>query len=137
LEARVGIEPDKGFADLGVTTAHERLFNSSGAADFESGQIWVKWRRRKPLQFAQLCAALNSLCAKSGTCDKVENRDGVMATKKTARTNASHQSSPVGKTAGAKRSGRRESWKRVLERNLVLEGLSPAEAKELVKISAA
>jgi len=60
-----------------------------------------------------------------------------MATNKTTRTKASHQRSQVNKTAGARRSGRRESWKKVLERNLILEGLSPAEAKELVKISAA
>jgi hypothetical protein len=60
-----------------------------------------------------------------------------MATNKIALTKASHLRSPVSSTAGAKRSGRRESWKKVLERNLILEGLSPAEAKELVKISAA
>lgn len=60
-----------------------------------------------------------------------------MATNKTARTKVSHHRSAVRKVAGAKRSVRRESWKKVLERNLILEGLSPAEAKELVKISAA
>jgi hypothetical protein len=49
----------------------------------------------------------------------------------------SHQRSPVSKTVGAKLPGRRESWKKVLERNLILEDLSPAEAKELVKVSAA
>ena len=59
-----------------------------------------------------------------------------MATKKTAVTKGSRKHSPVRKTAGAKQSGRREGWKKVLERNLILEGLSPAEAKELVKISA-
>ena len=41
------------------------------------------------------------------------------------------------KSAGAKRSIRRESWKKALERNLLREGFSPAEAKELVEISAA
>jgi len=37
-----------------------------------------------------------------------------MATNKTARTKASHQRSAVPKIAGAKRSVRRESWKKVL-----------------------
>ena len=39
--------------------------------------------------------------------------------------------------AGVKRTGRRVSWKKALERNLILVGYSPAEAKELVEISAA
>ena len=60
-----------------------------------------------------------------------------MATSKIARTKASHPRSPVSNNPGAKRSVRRESWKKVLERNLIFEGLSPAEAKEFVKISAA
>jgi hypothetical protein len=60
-----------------------------------------------------------------------------MATNKTAPTKVLYERSAVRKTAGAQRSVRRESWKKVLERNLILEGLSPAEAKELVKISAA
>jgi hypothetical protein len=55
---------------------------------------------------------------------------------KTARTNGSRGRTPARKTVGAKRSVRRESWKKVLERNLILEGLSPAEAKELVALSA-
>jgi len=60
-----------------------------------------------------------------------------MATNKTARMKGSHQRSPVRKTTAVKRSGRRESWKKVFERYLVKEGYSPAEAKELVEISAA
>ena len=55
---------------------------------------------------------------------------------KTAATNGSHRRKPGHKVVGAKRSGRRESWKKVLERNLVLEGISPAEAKELVALAA-
>jgi hypothetical protein len=43
-----------------------------------------------------------------------------MATNKTARTKTSHRSA-VRKTAAAKRSVRSESWKKVLERNLILE----------------
>jgi hypothetical protein len=43
---------------------------------------------------------------------------------------------PARKTVGAKQSGRRESWKKVFERNLIREGFSPAEAKELVALSA-
>jgi len=50
--------------------------------------------------------------------------------------NGTHRRKPARKSVAAKRSGRRESWKKVLERNLILEGLSPAEAKELVAISA-
>jgi hypothetical protein len=60
-----------------------------------------------------------------------------MAEKKMAQHKTSRKAAPVRKTAGAKRSGRRESWKKVLERNLILEGLSPAEAKELVALAAA
>ena len=56
--------------------------------------------------------------------------------RKTAASNGTHRRKPARKSAGAKRSARRESWKKVLERNLILEGLSPAEAKELVAISA-
>ena len=56
--------------------------------------------------------------------------------RKTATTNGSQRTKPARKSVGAKRSGRRESWKKVLERNLILEGISPAEAKELVAISA-
>jgi hypothetical protein len=56
---------------------------------------------------------------------------------KTAATNGTHRKGPVRKTAGAKRPvRRRESWKKVLERNLILEGISPAEAKELVALAA-
>ena len=56
---------------------------------------------------------------------------------KTAATNGTHRRKPARKSVGAKRSGRRESWKKVFERYLVQEGYSPAEAKELVEISAA
>ena len=56
--------------------------------------------------------------------------------KKTAATNGTHRRKSARKTVAAKRTGRREGWKKVLERNLILEGLSPAEAKELVAISA-
>lgn len=56
--------------------------------------------------------------------------------KKTATTNTAQQRRPARKAAPAKRTGRREGWKKVLERNLILEGYSPAEAKELVAISA-
>jgi hypothetical protein len=56
---------------------------------------------------------------------------------KTAGTNRSRRRTPARKTISVKRSVRRESWKKVLERNLIREGFSPAEAKELVAISAA
>ena len=69
-------------------------------------------------------------------CDKVGAGDGSMPGK-TAATNGTHQRKPARKSAGAKRPGRRESWKKVLERYLIEEGYSPAEAKELVAISAA
>lgn len=55
---------------------------------------------------------------------------------KTAATNGKHTRKPAGKAVGAKRTSRREGWKKVLERNLILEGYSPTEAKELVAISA-
>jgi hypothetical protein len=58
-----------------------------------------------------------------------------MARKATA-TNGTHRRKPAPKSAGVKRSDRRESWKKVLERNLILEGISPAEAKELVALAA-
>jgi len=56
--------------------------------------------------------------------------------RKPAATNGTHRRKPAPKAAAAQRTGRREGWKKVLERNLILEGLSPAEAKELVAISA-
>jgi hypothetical protein len=56
---------------------------------------------------------------------------------KIAATNGTHRRKPARKSVGTKRSGRRESWKKVFERYLVEEGYSPAEAKELVEISAA
>jgi hypothetical protein len=55
---------------------------------------------------------------------------------KTAATNGTHRRTPARKSA-AKRPARRESWKKMLERYLIEEGYSPAEAKELVEISAA
>lgn len=51
---------------------------------------------------------------------------------KTAATKRTQPSKPTRKSAGAKRSGRRESWKKLFERNLVREGYSPAEAKEVI-----
>jgi len=51
---------------------------------------------------------------------------------KTAATNGTHRRSPARKSGVAKRPPRRESWKKVFERNLVREGYSPAEAKEIV-----
>jgi len=51
---------------------------------------------------------------------------------KTAVTNGTQRRSPAPKSGGAKRPARRESWKKVFERNLVRVGYSPAEAKEIV-----
>lgn len=59
-----------------------------------------------------------------------------MATR-TRENNGTRRRSPARKSSGAKLSGRRESWKKVLERNLIRVGYSPAEAKELVAIAAA
>lgn len=56
---------------------------------------------------------------------------------KTARTKGSRRHSTVRRTPGAKRPVHRERWEKVLERYLIQEGYSPAEAKELVEISAA
>jgi hypothetical protein len=59
---------------------------------------------------------------------------------KAAQTNGSHRRGPARKTVGAKPSRcatTSRSWRKVLERNLIREGYSPAEAKELVAISAA
>jgi hypothetical protein len=69
--------------------------------------------------------------------DKVKAESVIMAAKKTAQHKTSRDTSSILKTVAAKRSGRRESWKKVLERNLILVGYSPAEAKELVEIAAA
>ena len=55
---------------------------------------------------------------------------------KTLVTNGTHRRKPARKSGVAKRPARREGWKKVLARNLILEGYSPAEAKELVAISA-
>lgn len=55
--------------------------------------------------------------------------------RKPATTNGTHRRKLARKTA-AKPSVRRESWKKALERNLILVGYSPVEAKELVEISA-
>jgi len=55
---------------------------------------------------------------------------------KTPATNGTQRRKPARKSAGAKRTGRRESWKKVFERNLVRVGYSPAEAKELVELAA-
>ena len=56
--------------------------------------------------------------------------------RKIASTNGTHRRKPARKSVVAKPSVRRESWKKVLERNLILEGISPAEAKELVALAA-
>jgi len=56
---------------------------------------------------------------------------------KTAAANGTHRRKPARKSVAAKQSGRRESWKKVFERNLVRVGYSPAEAKELVELAAA
>lgn len=56
---------------------------------------------------------------------------------KTAARNGARRKGSIRKTAGAKPPvRRRESWKKVLEQNLILEGISPAEAKELVALAA-
>jgi hypothetical protein len=59
---------------------------------------------------------------------------------KTARTNGSRRRAPARKTVGASKTRRAPDpryWKKALERNLIREGYSRAEAKELVAISAA
>ena len=55
---------------------------------------------------------------------------------KTATTNGTHRRKPARKSVAAKPSGRRDSWKKVFERNLVRVGYSLAEAKELVELAA-
>ena len=87
-------------------------------------------------KYCSLLRACTALCANSESVTKLKAGDGAMVVSKTARTNGTRRASTARRTA-AKRSGRRESWKKVLERNLVREGFSPAEAKELVAISAA
>ena len=57
-----------------------------------------------------------------------------MATR-TAQTKSQKGRTTASKSAAAKKP-RRPSWKKVLEKNLILEGLSPAEARELVALSA-
>jgi hypothetical protein len=61
-----------------------------------------------------------------------------MATKtagasKPQRRKAAPKAAATKRTNGAKR---RPNWKRLLEQNLILEGYSKAEAKELVALSA-
>jgi hypothetical protein len=59
---------------------------------------------------------------------------------RTAGMRGQRSRSMTRKTAPAKRNGQttgRATWKRVLERNLIREGYSSAEAKELVALSAA
>ena len=56
---------------------------------------------------------------------------------KTAATNGTHRRSPARKSVGTQRRARRESWKKVFERNLIRVGYSPAEAKEIVQDFAA
>jgi hypothetical protein len=69
--------------------------------------------------------------------DKVKAGHVTMPAKNTAQLKASRKAAPTRKTSTVKRSGRRESWKKALERNLILVGYSPAEAKELVDLAAA
>jgi hypothetical protein len=56
--------------------------------------------------------------------------------KKTPVANSTHPRKPARKSVSVKGPGRRKGWKKVLEHYLILEGYSPAEAKELVAISA-
>jgi hypothetical protein len=60
-----------------------------------------------------------------------------MGSKTTTTTKSTQRRKTTRKSATAKKSGRRDSWKKVFERYLVQEGYSPAEAKELVELSAA
>ena len=55
---------------------------------------------------------------------------------KTAPQNGVRRHTPTCKKVGIKKSGRAERWKKVLERNLIREGISPTEAKELVDLAA-
>ena len=58
---------------------------------------------------------------------------------KTAPKNGSRRRAPARKTVAAKKSRRPDPryWKRAFERNLIREGFSKAEAKELVALAAA
>jgi hypothetical protein len=67
---------------------------------------------------------------------KTAATNGTRPARKAAQTNGTRRASTARKPA-TKPSGRREGWKKVFERYLVKEGYSPAEAKELVEISAA
>jgi hypothetical protein len=57
---------------------------------------------------------------------------------KTTQTNGQRRRSTARKTVGAKKPRRPDPryWKKALERNLIREGLSRAEARELVAIAA-
>ena len=67
---------------------------------------------------------------------KTAKTNGTRPARKTALTSHKRRVSAASGTASAKPSGRRESWKKVFERNLVRVGYSPAEAKELVELAA-
>lgn len=68
---------------------------------------------------------------------KTEEMNGTRRAQKTAPSNGTRRVSAARRTVAQKRSGRRENWKKALERNLILVGYSPAEAKELVELAAA
>ncbi len=68
---------------------------------------------------------------------KTAKTNGTRPARKTAATNGTRRGT-ARKTAGAKKPRRPDPryWKRALERNLMLEGYSRAEAKELVALAA-
>ena len=74
-------------------------------------------------------------------CGKVRTGSTAMAKKTTATTTPRRRSQArKAQSFTARRSARtvaRPHWKQVLERNLIREGYSPDEAKELVALSAA
>jgi hypothetical protein len=65
------------------------------------------------------------------------NVNNTQRASKIGQTNGTRPAGTARGIAGAKRSGRRQGWKKALERNLILVGYSPAEAKELVALAAA
>ena len=68
---------------------------------------------------------------------KIAKMNGTRSARKTAPSNGTRRGSASPRTVTPKRPGRRESWQKALERNLILVGYSPAEAKELVELAAA
>jgi hypothetical protein len=65
---------------------------------------------------------------------KIAKMDGTRPPRKTAATNGTRRGSTARKIASAKKPRRPDPryWKRALERNLMLEGYSRAEAREIV-----